>query len=191
MTFLTEGAIPVDVIYNTIKSLGLKTSEWRDEIEDRAITINKQSKLKIIFKNAIPNGLFNLIKEKLNSFLGKQYSVILEEFENISGMSAKDIIEIFGEDSVIYAVKKRGSRPKDWKTGLNSSKTIIKITHPKIIKAIDENKVLYHIATIDINQNITDLENYDKDFRDLFEHDIFDDIVELKSSSKKSYFGFY
>ena len=198
MEILSGVYTTLDAIYYSIKEeLGFKKtpSEWRYTMETRVITVTENdnsflNKIKIIAKNTLPIDLQKLLNIKFTT----AYATSLQEFMDFASLSAEDVIEILGEESIVAFKRKRGARPKVLAKGLNPESTLIEVTHPELIKAIKNNKVLYHIATINKNQKLEDVldkDIYEEVFGSLFEEPLFEGVIELKSNSKISYIAYY
>lgn len=112
---------------------------------------------------------------------------------NEIGLDAESAMEIMGEESIIEKSFKKGTKYKTPKN-YNPTKTLINITNKELIKALDSGKILYHIATIPIDDDISEYiskETYTELFGSLFETPIFKGYIVLETSRFKSYIGFY
>jgi hypothetical protein len=197
MEIISSNMTTIEVVYEALKQLGFKKTppDWRFAIEERVINMGENddslySKLKLIAKNMLPIDLQKLLNIKFTT----TYSTTLQEFMDFASLSAEDVVELLGEESIVFFKRKRGARPNVFAKGLNPAHTLIEISHPELIKAIKYNKVLYHIATIDANQKLEDVldkDIYEEIFGSLFEEPLFEGVIELKSNSKISYIAYY
>ena len=190
---IRENCLPVRELEKEIKIFfkGSILKDLKQTINEKSFKITGYNSKFIHYLN-IPIEVVKYLSEMKIKKTAK-YATTLENLMEQIGLDAESVVEIMGEESIIEKYYKKGSKDKKPKN-YNPTKTLINITDKKLIEALDSGKILYHIATIPINDDISEhisRETYAELFGSLFESPIFEGFIVLETSKLKSYIGFY
>jgi len=188
-----NNVLTAEVITKVKEYFGIKRlpDEWKNNLEENSFDgLGKIGKM-IHFSN-LPQSILNIF-DKLNIATTTKFSTTLENLTEGLGLDADGVIEVFGKESIVHECYKRNTRNRK-PSSLNPQKTLINITNKSLIEALNNQKILYHIATIPVEDDIKehiDAKTYEELFGSLFEEPIFEGYIVLEANNVKSYIGYY